>query len=100
MMSRTGKLFATSLSAFALTSGDLRYVHQQTDSEGSGELFDARTDPQELEDLSAEHTDAVESMRARGKELAEIDPVWGVPETREINELELNQLRALGYEIE
>jgi arylsulfatase A-like enzyme len=87
-------------STFALTSGDLRYVHQQTDSEGSGELFDARTDPQELEDLSAEHTEAVESMRARGKELAEIDPVWGVPETREINELELNQLRALGYEIE
>ena len=39
-------------------------------------------------------------MRARAKELAEAEPRWGEPETREINELELNQLRALGYEIE
>ena len=32
--------------------------------------------------------------------LAESDPHWGEPETRELSELELNQLRALGYEIE
>ena len=87
-------------STFALTSGDLRYVHQQIDAEGSGELFDAVDDPHETKDVSAEHAEVIESMRTRGKELAEIDPVWGIPETREINELELNQLRALGYEIE
>jgi arylsulfatase A-like enzyme len=87
-------------SSFALTSGDLRYVHQQTDSEGSGVLFDARNDPLEMEDLSVERSEVLEAMRARAKELAEIDPVWGAPPTREINELELNQLRALGYEIE
>lgn len=87
-------------STFSLTSGDLRYVHQQTGSESSEELFDARSDPLEVENLSAEGTEVLESMRARGKELAEIDPVWGAPQTREINELELNQLRALGYEIE
>lgn len=78
----------------------MRYVHQQTGSESSEELFDARSDPLEVENLSAEGTEVLESMRARGKELAEIDPVWGAPQTREINELELNQLRALGYEIE
>ncbi|HIF92670.1 MAG TPA: hypothetical protein EYQ60_06020 [Myxococcales bacterium] len=87
-------------STFSLTSGDWRYIHQQTDTKSSEELFDARSDPQELKDLSAERTEVLESMRSRGKELAEIDPIWGTPETREINELELNQLRALGYEIE
>jgi len=87
-------------STFSLTSGDLRYVHQQTGSESSGQLFDAKNDPLEMKDVSAERPDVVESMQARGKELAEIKPLWGKPKTREINELELNQLRALGYAIE
>jgi hypothetical protein len=39
-------------------------------------------------------------MRSRAKQLSEINPVWGEPESRELNELELNQLRALGYKIE
>lgn len=87
-------------STFSLTSGDLRYIHQQVDDEGTEELFDSRTDPSELEDVSAEQEAAVAALRERGRELAEMDPVWGIPERREINELELNQLRALGYEIE
>jgi arylsulfatase A-like enzyme len=87
-------------STFSLSSGYLRYVHQQTGSESSEELFDAESDPLELEDLSAERPEELASMRSRARQLAEFDPVWGTPKTREINELELNQLRALGYEIE
>jgi len=87
-------------STFALMSGDLRYVNQVRGSETIEELFDARSDPKELIDLSTERIEDLESMRSRARELAEIDPVWGEPETRDLSELELNQLRALGYEIE
>jgi len=87
-------------STFALMSGDLRYVNQVRGSETIEELFDARSDPKELIDLSTERIEDLESMRSRASELAEIDPVWGEPETRDLSELELNQLRALGYEIE
>ena len=64
------------------------------------ELFDAKSDPQELTDLSEQRSEDLESMRSRARELAETEPVWGKPETRELDELELNQLRALGYELE
>ena len=59
-----------------------------------------RSDPKELRDFSEERSEALESMRLRASKLAEIDPVWGKPDTRDLSELELNQLRALGYEIE
>jgi len=87
-------------STFALTSGDLRYVNQVQDSETIEELFDARSDPKETRDVSRERTEDLEKMRSRAKELAKIDPVWGEPEKRDLSELELNQLRALGYDIE
>jgi hypothetical protein len=85
---------------YSLTSGSLRYIHQRTGSETSEELFDAESDPKELNDVSAQRTEDLESMRSRARELAETDPVWGEPESRDLNELELNQLRALGYKIE
>ena len=94
---RTKRVERTS---FALTSGDLRYVYQQTGAEIQEELFDAKSDPQELTDLSEQRSEDLEPMRSRARELAETDPVWGKPETRELDELELNQLRALGYELE
>jgi arylsulfatase A-like enzyme len=87
-------------STFALTSGDLRYVNQYRGSEILEELFDAGSDPAEIHDLSQERTDDLERMRLRASELAEVQPVWGDPETRDLSELELGQLRALGYEIE
>jgi choline-sulfatase len=86
---------------YSLSQGNLRYVYQlQHDSEFVEELFDAQSDPKELVDLSAERTEDLESMRSRAKQLSEINPIWGEPEARDLNELELNQLRALGYEIE
>ena len=86
---------------YSLSQGNLRYVYQlQHDSEFVEELFDAQSDPKELVDLSAERTEDLESMRSRAKQLSEINPIWGEPEARDLNELELNQLRALGYDIE
>ncbi len=86
---------------YSLSQGNLRYVYQlQHDSEFVEELFDAQSDPKELVDLSAERTEDLESMRSRAKQLSEINPIWGEPEARDLNELELNQLRALGYKID
>jgi arylsulfatase A-like enzyme len=85
---------------FSLTSESLRYVHQVVGGQPQEDLFDSRTDPEELDDLSEERPADLDAMRGRARELAQVDPVWGEPEARELNELELNQLRALGYAIE
>ena len=38
-------------------------------------------------------------MRKRADEYLEERPSWGQTPTRELDELELNQLKALGYQI-
>jgi arylsulfatase A-like enzyme len=95
-----GQRQRTTRPTFALTSGSLRYVQRIVGGDPWEELFDWRTDPDELDDLSEERPAELEAMRGRARQLAEMDPVWGEPESRELSELELNQLRALGYAIE
>lgn len=65
-------------------------------------LFDARSDPRELRDLAgaADFAMPPETDAALARHLAEHTPPWGAPpRVIELDELELNQLRALGYEI-
>jgi hypothetical protein len=65
------------------------------------ELFDRREDELERRDVFAQHPDVVESLRELAKRYLE-SPAgpWGVETpTIELDEMELNQLRALGYEV-
>lgn len=84
---------------YALTSGHLRYVRQVRGDEIKEELFDAQSDPLERKDVAAERAKELQALRERADALATSEPVWGEPESRELDDLELNQLRALGYQI-
>jgi arylsulfatase A-like enzyme len=87
------------VSTESLVDGPIRYVRRVSRGEVLEELFDSRTDPQELNDVAEEHPEVLARMRAETELYLGDEPVWGAPEVREINELELNQLRALGYRI-
>ena len=85
---------------YALARGATRYVRKVVQGDVVEELFDGRLDGLELVDRSAEEPERLAAMRERADALAVEAPVWGAPETRELTELELNQLRALGYKVD
>jgi hypothetical protein len=89
------------LPAIAVVEGALRYVRtEQAEGSRSEQLFDASDDPRELRDLAAEQPEELARLRAAADSYYETKPSWGEAPTREIDELELNLLRALGYQIE
>jgi arylsulfatase A-like enzyme len=81
----------------AIAEGPLRYVRGRHGGVPIEQLFDARRDPAELEDISGQEAETVERLRAAADAYLETEPEWGEVPTRELGELELNQLRALGY---
>ena len=66
------------------------------------EYYDIRVDPMEQSDLASVRTDDVAGYRELAeKYLADDRPPWGVGAgTVELEEMQLNQLKALGYKIE
>jgi arylsulfatase A-like enzyme len=65
------------------------------------ELFEGSTDPDEVRNILSDQAQVGDEMRALVKDyLASPPPPWGVsaPEI-ELDEMELNQLRALGYAV-
>jgi arylsulfatase A-like enzyme len=88
--------------AIAVVQDGFRYVRMRRPNEDRPleQLFDARDDPREIRDRAAEQPETFERLRAKADEYVESKPVWGDAPTREIDELELNLLRALGYKIE
>jgi arylsulfatase A-like enzyme len=83
----------------AVVEGNLRYVRIEQGSGVIEQLFDATDDPQELRDRAAEDAESVERLGKIAVEYMKGRPAWGDSPTREIGELELNHLRALGYAI-
>lgn len=89
--------------AVAVIQDGYRYVYgREPDGRIREQLFDANSDPLERTDVIAEH----EERASRMKRLAEayLDhsdaAPWGEDAISiELNEMELNQLRALGYEL-
>ncbi len=81
----------------AVTDGPLRFVRVDQNGEHVEQLFDRSADGAELQDVAAERPEDVERLRAVASEYLEQEPTWGAPPTKELSELELNHLRALGY---
>jgi choline-sulfatase len=83
----------------AVVDGDYRYVRVEQDKGATEDLFDRRDDPDELHDVSEQQGD----VRARLEKIATgylaQKPAFGDAPARDVGELELNQLRALGYAI-
>lgn len=93
--------------AIAVTLGPHRYVLQIGTGEPSDpeveSLFDASQDPLERRNVLEEQPEVAEDLRALADEYLESPPPpWGGggPVEVEIDEMEANQLRALGYAVE
>jgi arylsulfatase A-like enzyme len=84
----------------AVVEGSRRYVRADQAGGTLEQLFDRRDDPLELRDLAAEDPETLARLSAVADDYLAEQPIWGEPPTREIGELELNLLRALGYAIE
>ena len=84
-----------------VAEGPLRYVRVPDGKRHSEELFDAAVDPAELQNLAAERPQQLQRLRAIGTEYLENQTSpWGErPAPIEIDEMQLNQLRALGYQV-
>ena len=63
------------------------------------DLFDRSDDPEELRDRSADQPEILEHLRKVADEYLESKPAFGAAPARDVDQLELNQLRALGYAI-
>jgi arylsulfatase A-like enzyme len=87
------------LPTVAVTEGSLRYVRVDEADHRVEQLFDASVDPGELHDRSREDPATVERLRKVADAYLEEQPTWGAVPKREVGEMELNQLRALGYAI-
>jgi arylsulfatase A-like enzyme len=83
----------------AVTEGTLRYVRVEQPSGVIEQLYNATDDPREVRDLAREDAEALERLAAVADAHLEQKPEWGEAPTREVGELELNHLRALGYAI-
>jgi len=79
--------------------GALRYLRFTNVDPPIERLFDASADPRELEDRAPERADDVARLRAIADGYLASPPHWGEAPHRELEELELNQLRALGYAV-
>ncbi len=89
----------------AVTEGNYRYLRspdtpgRNEGENGIEELFDRSSDPAELRNIAESQPERVERLRAIADANLAAKPSWGEAPKREIGELELNQLRALGYAI-
>ncbi len=83
----------------AVSEGALRYVRIVQDSGVLEQLFDASDDPTELRDRAREDPESVKRLSAAADAYLELQPAWSEVPTREISELELGHLRALGYAV-
>lgn len=76
-----------------------RYVRSERNGKRVEQLFDAEADPRELQNQVEREPELLERLRERADSELEQTPPWGESPRREVGELELNQLRALGYAI-
>jgi hypothetical protein len=85
----------------AVNQGRWRLIHRARTPERS-ELYDKWDDPLEQRDLAAEHPEVSAELDARASAYLESPPPpWGEGTTTiEIDEVQMNQLRALGYGVQ
>jgi arylsulfatase A-like enzyme len=85
--------------AVAVAEGSFRYVRGENRGRRVEQLFDASKDHGELRDIALEDSDTLERLRVLADTNLALEPPWGESPRREVSELELNHLRALGYAI-
>lgn len=94
-----GNATMLSLPTVSVIDEPYRYViSHEPDKLIQEELFDSRADPAELENISEREPEVAERLRQYAEDYLATQPAWEeeVP-SLELDELELNHLRALGY---
>ncbi len=81
----------------SVTEGTLRYVRLNYEGTILEHLFDSRDDPEEQRNRTKELPHELDQLAAVADAYLETEPEWGDVPTRELTELELGHLRALGY---
>jgi arylsulfatase A-like enzyme len=94
-----GQVAKDPLPIVAIREGDYRLVHRIDDSRPD-ELYDLSTDPGERESIAADRPEVAARLRERARRHYELPGAWSSAPTVELNEMDLGQLRALGYAIE
>jgi arylsulfatase A-like enzyme len=70
------------------------------DGEAREELYDAGRDARELKDLAEDEPEVAARMREQAKQYLALEPPWKGPAPQlKLDEIQLNQLRALGYAV-
>jgi arylsulfatase A-like enzyme len=84
----------------AVASDGFRYVLATQGGHGEEDLFDRQGDPVETIDVREQHPDVTERLRAAAREYLDGEPPWSTrtPDL-ELDEMQRNQLRALGYAV-
>jgi len=80
--------------------GDGRYRLLHRAASGQGELFDRSIDALEAEDIAEEEPEIYARLTERAQEYLARSPAWEESEDVELGESELEQLRALGYDVQ
>ena len=85
----------------AVNQGRWRLIYRALTPRRS-ELYDSWEDPLEQRNLAGEQSEVLEALNERASAYLQSDPPpWGEETpTVEIDELQLNQLRALGYGVQ
>jgi arylsulfatase A-like enzyme len=92
-----GQVDARPLPLVSVIRGDLRLFHRPN-APRAAELYDLSSDPGERNNLARVRPEEVAQLRRQAEtHLATPPPEWGAPEDRELDEMRLQQLRALGY---
>jgi len=93
-----GTMGNTPQPSVAVVEDGLRYVRGRgVQGPPVEQLYDSRTDPLERADLSRERPEEVERLRESAKAHIRQKPSWDQMDPLEMDEMDLNQLRALGY---
>jgi arylsulfatase A-like enzyme len=90
---------AESSTTVAVAENEHRYVRLERPEGHAEDLFDRRDDPDEVVDRSGDQPETLEHLRKIADDYLASQPVFGAPPARDVDQLELNQLRALGYAI-
>ncbi len=96
-----GQRVETSSPTVAIRDGRFRYVQfRNATGKLREQLFDATRDPRERADQLAEQPEVAARLRADADRYLASHPTWkGETKPLELDELQLNQLRALGYAV-
>ena len=85
----------------AMVDPPYRLHHRIEHGANTAELYDHSQDPGEANDIAGQERERVAAMLQEVKSFVEErELAWGEPEEIELDEMMLNQLRALGYAVE